>query len=316
MHMQMICAWCTFPIDISALDKSISILEAAISMAESRSAWWERLLWICTGAVVIGVTFDLWVVIKEYRDERKDWLRAAIHSPEKPSASFFVFELIAIFLITIGVLGELVIGVVSGNINTELRHKNNSLIGLIQQKAGAAEMDASCAIDRATAAAQQVAGLEKESESLRHQNLLLQEKLAPRRLSASQRAKIATKLVSCAGEQMEMILLRDAPDIEGLATDISNAVSGKNGAGWVKPSINTFASDPYRRNVSGLLVETKTEVGPNSATCAKLLAEALRSERLDVSGPSLRPTNGGLFIGGTIGGIDRAPIIVTIGRKP
>src|SRR4051794_26240281 len=110
--------------DTPALDNAISALENKISSLERFADSLEVFLWIATAAVVIGVALELGVIVHEYRVGIRDWRRGTIRSPERPSRRLFWVNISGALLVTLGVLGELALGVYVSSVNANLRNKN------------------------------------------------------------------------------------------------------------------------------------------------------------------------------------------------
>jgi hypothetical protein len=114
------------------------------------------LLHVFTGVVVVGLVFDLFVVIKEFRDDWGEFRYGQIHPyeshlPKRPNASLVILALLGTALIVIGVAGELYVDVQAGKIETQIREANDNLLGLIIQEAGDAKTSA---VGAASAASQ------------------------------------------------------------------------------------------------------------------------------------------------------------------
>ena len=122
--------------DSSALDKALSILESDISRLEPYIDSLEKWLWISSVAVVVGVTAELYLIIRAYLEDRAAWIKGSIASPAKPRLWLLGIEVISVVLVVLGVAGELAVGVLSANANGRLRNKNDSRVQLIRQRAG------------------------------------------------------------------------------------------------------------------------------------------------------------------------------------
>jgi hypothetical protein len=126
------------------------------SLEASRSSL-HVLLHIFTGFVVVGLGFDLFVIIKEFRDDWKEFRYGEIHPyenhlPKRPSISLVVLGLLGTALIVSGVAGELYVDVKAGKIETQIREANDNLLSLIIREAGDAKDSALIALDAATKA--------------------------------------------------------------------------------------------------------------------------------------------------------------------
>ncbi|SRR6266446_567982 len=127
--------------DKSALRTLLNSLEA------SRSSL-HGLLHIFIWFVVVGLAFDLFVIIKEFRDDWGEFRYGQIHPyenhlPKQLSVSLLILALFGTALIVIGVAGEQYVDVQAGKIETQIREANDNLLGLIIQEAGDAKSSAS-----------------------------------------------------------------------------------------------------------------------------------------------------------------------------
>lgn len=178
---------------ISALERAISALEREIATLDSSSAPLEHWIWFFTFLVAVGVAMEVWVIEHEWRDDMEAWALAhfgVLRSPGRPSITKWRVEIGSVLLITIGVMGELVIGIEIASINgqlrgksAELRSKNaqlrtvsDQLIALINERAGKAE--------------------ERAAELLKE--------IQPRRLSVEQEKNISNFLTSYAGKTVSV----------------------------------------------------------------------------------------------------------------
>jgi hypothetical protein len=150
--------------DESALRTLLNSLEACRSSL-------HRLLHVFTWFVVVGLGFDLFVIIKEFRDDWKEFRygqihRYDIHLPERPSISLVVLGLLGTALIVFGVAGELYVDVKAGKIETQIREANDNLLSLIIQEAGDAKTSAESAKASAKVVGEQAAILEATTKRL------------------------------------------------------------------------------------------------------------------------------------------------------
>ena len=146
------------PTDVSALESSISALERAIGAVESevralenRSVPWEHSVWIFTLLVVVGVALELLVIRYDWRDEMEAWALGhfgVIRLPGKPSLRKRRIEIASVLLITLGVAGELLVGIEITSINgalrgksAELRGKSDQLVALVTAEAEEAKQE-------------------------------------------------------------------------------------------------------------------------------------------------------------------------------
>jgi hypothetical protein len=179
----------SFPASVSALESSISALESAISALESavksRSSSLVPLefsVFVFTFLVAVGVVMELWVIRYEWRDNMEEWALAhfgLLRSPGRPSKTKLRVEIGSVLLITIGVMGELGVGIKIESINSELRgiditlrstnadlrSKSDRLLALVTQQAGDAATSAEAAKVSAARTGQLAAQAEADSQS-------------------------------------------------------------------------------------------------------------------------------------------------------
>jgi hypothetical protein len=117
-------------------------LLSALKSFDTRWSSLEHWLWISTSVVVIGLAFEIVVVFWERRLELFDFWRGTIHPQEFPSKLKFALELLGAGLVTLGVVGELVVGFKAVKVETDMRDATASLVALVDQKAEAAKNDA------------------------------------------------------------------------------------------------------------------------------------------------------------------------------
>jgi hypothetical protein len=162
---------------LSPLDIAISALEKEVSRLEYSVDGLEKWLWLFSGAVVIGVIFEFWTLFDEYRTSRNEWVDGSIKSTQKPSIWKLLFEVTGVLLVVVGVAGELWIGVLSANRNTDLRSKSNRLTGLIREKAGNAQAAAADASRRAAKAITDNSNTERDLKDEKESSRIKQQKL-------------------------------------------------------------------------------------------------------------------------------------------
>ncbi len=114
----------SLPYDASALESSISTLEKEIATLESSSSRWEILLTVFSVFVLLGVAIEITVVLKQYLDDRLAWQLATIRLPTKPSAIKLMVEILRIAHVSLGIAGEIGIGLWIAHQNGILRTKN------------------------------------------------------------------------------------------------------------------------------------------------------------------------------------------------
>ena len=315
--------------DTSALEKAISSLE---NSSESLDSWLK--FW--TVLTVIGVAIAIIVILKEYRTAYKAWLRGSIRSPEKPTVRMLIIQLIGPVLVTVGVVGELWISILSAKINTGLRNNNNILVGLIHKQAGNAGKMAGEARERAAKIENenirlrgQLAGLERnvakqqERAAIAEKDLVkLREKIADRHLTPEQQSRIAKSICRFGGIAVDIGKYSSNAEIEELAKEIKGALP-KMCDGNPGFEVSFFQWGARAPGFSGIQIIITEDMSKKSKTFADVLAAALKQEGLQVEGPMLNPTRGRIRLGGSdisasIGaGIEPGtPVEIAIGKKP
>jgi len=183
------------------------------------------------------------------------------------------------------------------------------------------------AVAKVVGAEARIAEAREETEKLRNQNLALQErvlelqeKMAPRRLTAGQVSMVATGLAMFSGERLNMFVYTGDGEIIGIANDIIRALGEKPiGAGW---TITVSTGQDLKRSVSGILVEIDSAGDDALRKAAEALVSELNKQRIETAGPIVGQwrRGGGTINDGTVslnGPVDpSAHIKVTIGRKP
>lgn len=181
-------------------------LLGALSKLDSRWSSLERWLWVCTAAVVVGLLFEVAIFLWERTEEVKEFRRGTIHSPDRPSKLKFVLELTGTALVTLGVLGELIVGFKASKVETDMRNDTAQLVALVDQKAADARLAAAGANVLAQSANLQAATLEKEAVSLGKQaeterlaRVRLEKSIQPRDLNAEQQTSVINSLREYSG---------------------------------------------------------------------------------------------------------------------
>ena len=219
---------------------------------------------------MIGVAAEVWVILIDHRDDMKSWRRGVIRPPDKPERRKLALELVAAILITLGVFGELAIGLVISQTNGELRAKNaqlrsksDQLVALLNTEAGDARREAGEANERAA-------------------KLLVE--IQPRRLSPSQEKDIAHLLKSYAGKIVSVATYHQDAEAMMLAVQIEEALGKANILVWDR--IGTFGA-------MGMPLYLGVTVDTNSSD--KKLASAL-CKALEAKG-GLATTNAAVMFG-------------------
>jgi hypothetical protein len=226
--------------DTSALLSAAAALRNSISTLESRAGSLESWLYFWVALVVIGVVLETGFVWWEYKEERKEFHRGTIRSPQRPSFWKLAFELIGAVLVAAGVAGELAIDVKAGSLQTELRNKNGELIQLLEGTAGRALKEAAAAI-----ASNEQLGIDLETEKQKTARFQKEADMARLEISAQgprwallrkAAPELSKRLSRFAGQRVDFFLcgsLRTI-DLETMSTwgAIRDSILGDAGAKW------------------------------------------------------------------------------------
>lgn len=187
-----------------------SALLSALKSLDARWSVLELWLWVCACAVVVGVAIEVCVVILEWRHDWRDFRRGTIPSPQKPANFKYVLELLGSVLVVLGVLGELLVGVAGGRVETEMRGKTRILVSIIDGKTKEANGRA--------------VELEQEVEVEKRARVEIEDRVAWRRLTKVQISEMGSVLA--AFPRQLTALVYNAADLEayGFACDIDVAL--------------------------------------------------------------------------------------------
>ncbi|WP_348261335.1 hypothetical protein P8935_16195 [Telmatobacter sp. DSM 110680] len=149
-------------------------------MLASSSASWEPWSWVFTALVVIGVLLEFWVIWHEHREDTETWALTflGVDRTLRPSRNRLIAEYLSVALVSGGIIGELIVGVEIGLINSQLRRidaqlrtksgdlrsDSDQLVALVTQEAGDAKQSAIAAADGASAASASATKLRDEVE--------------------------------------------------------------------------------------------------------------------------------------------------------
>lgn len=244
--------------DPSALDKALSILESEILNLEHQSDALRFWLWFSTAIVVFGIFLELIVLIKEHREKIRDWKRATIRTPEKPSLWFFVFEVAATLLVFAGVAGELAVGVRSEDINTKLRDKNGKRFSLVQQKADSATNRAAALEREAGYLHKEAARLNKQAEDERVARVQMQALVSARHIPAKELQKLAASLSEFKGKELYLESYANDPESYGLGLSILTSLKSIPLVVWDHLGL-VMAPGPVRTGVAVVGPETESK---------------------------------------------------------
>lgn len=170
--------------DPSALVTGLDSHEKSWSSLDAWLNFWTLL-------VVIGVSLEILIIAVEFAREYSDFKRDVIHTPEMPSILAFALGMPGAGLVAIGVAGEFRIHIIAGKIETDMRDATRQLVAFAERDAAKANKNAGDAKERAGEAYKQASRNEREAARLTKENLLLQEKIAPRRLDKGARDRVS-----------------------------------------------------------------------------------------------------------------------------
>jgi hypothetical protein len=186
-------------------------------------------------------------------------------------------------------------------------------------KISSAQAEAAKANERAGLANERAARLEVDAEKLRLEaekerlaRVKIEEKIAPRRLTAEQIRSIANRLREFSGQRLNTFVVGGDSEIVDIGDNILSALIGERGAGWI---VTVSTGQDSRVMDSGIIVEFSPGADSRNLVAAQSLADALRSERLDVIGPRQSQGGGGAFMG-NLRTDPGARIRLVISKKP
>jgi hypothetical protein len=293
-----------FPTSVSTLESSISALESDIKTLESSSVPWEHSVWVFTFLVAVGVAMELWVIRHEYRDDMEAWALAhfgLLRSPGRPSIKKFSVEVGSVLLITIGIMGELGVGIKIASINgalrgksAELRSKSDQLLAFVRLQAGDARDSAKTAHDEADVVGREADAIQKRldgaSRQLGEAERQVRIQGPRRRLLEDNRDKFLEAIKPFAGQRVTVVkcgyaLQAEPEQLEQYLLNLLGvSKASKPNAGWAVESpgytmwakCNTGASA-----VGGNLVIVSSTADRTVKAAATALNDALN--RIDIS---------------------------------
>jgi hypothetical protein len=208
------------------------------SLEASRSSL-HGLLHIFTCFVVVGLAFDLFVIIKEFRDDWGEFRYGQIHPyanhlPKRPNVLLLILALLGTALIVIGVAGELYVDVRAGKIETQIREANDNLLGLIIHEAGdakssaedaasaaaSAQSSADAATGSADKAQQKVTVVAKHADELNRELLATKAQLATVEAKRAELEKSLENLAICTAPRVIPFWSMSAPGNTGTKTAV------------------------------------------------------------------------------------------------
>lgn len=196
------------PVDLAALENASKSLETSLHHLELWLALW-------TLAVVIGLLveygFDLPNNIRH-----KEWHIIA-----------------GAILITLGVAGELYVEARASIVETNLRGLSDSITGELNRQTADAERqvevarkDAATANERAANANERASKNELTVQQLKADNLKLEERLAPRRVSSEQAKKLCSGIHVTGRPKLNILSIFGTNEADDFAEDIGRALAG------------------------------------------------------------------------------------------
>jgi hypothetical protein len=218
--------------DASVLANKLKNLE----MSWASLDFWLK-FWILL--VVIGVSIELFVVLTEYLHNLRDFRRATIHTPDKPSTWLLIFGLLGAGLVAIGVAGEFFIHIKAGRIETDMRTTTETFVALVSKAARKAKQAA---------------------EAERLERVKLEQRLADRHLTLEQRKQMLAILKERPGTKVSVTYLINADkDAQECSIEIGGAF---HDAGWdVLPEPHLTSSD---NPVHGFAVQVQHDSPSNA----------------------------------------------------
>jgi hypothetical protein len=296
-----------------------STLDSKITALESRSDFLEEWLFVWIICIFVGLVFELFVVVREYANARKEWRRGTIRSPAKPTVGMLAMHLLGPVLITIGIAGEMWIHVESGHVNTYLRAANNERVAQLNREAAVArELQAAAnvqaksheaAISQANArlAEAQVgtkaleldlATASERLEQERRKRLELAVSFAPRRFNDQSGAILALRRFPAMAALIEFF---DDEECQQMAESINFVLAA---LGWdVTGRIITA-----RRTLANGIFVVPVANTPASIEVATALVEALAKSG-ELAGVAKKPTD-------TRSTVTAPALVIKVGKKP
>lgn len=335
------------PTNASALKSSISALEAEIKALENSSVPWEHCLPWFTAMVVIGVAIELLVILDERRDDMEAWAVGyflGTHKlPGKPSTAKFLIEVASVLLITLGIVGELGVGIKIASINgalrgksAQLRSKSDQLLALVTLQAGEARDSAKTAHDEADAVGNEADAIQKRLNDASRQLSGVEQQVRiqgpRRRLLEDNRDKFLKALKPFPGQRVTVVkcgyaLQAETEQLEQYLLNLLGMNKGsKPNAGWAveSPGYSTWAKcSTGASSVGGNLVIVSSTADATVKAAATALYDALNSIDINTIQAESSPQNRQLelrFLGDDspweLAIKDPTAVIILIGTNP
>jgi len=228
-------------------------------------------------------------LIVEYAPDIIDAFRKR-HAPSLPVVGGIV--------ITIGVVGELWIGLRSATRAIRLREVNDALIAEANERAATAE--------------QRAAEANRAAEQERLERVKLEAKIAPRFLSREEREVLSSRIRSAQVKLVDLFLYGSTPEIVRLSRQLAEALTSAN---WNVQVWNVYGNAA----VAGIAISVVDTADPNTSASAELLLTALDEAGLDVITRTWLDREGSKpqgIIGPVWDPTKAAPIRIHLGVKP
>jgi hypothetical protein len=187
---------------------------------------------VFTTLVAIGVAIEVFVVVREHKEELDAWRVCVLH-PKKPSRFKLFLEIASIVLVTVGILGELGIGLWISHINGQLREKGSNLRSKSDQLLALVTQEAGDAKTSATDAAESAQEARDDAEELRTFLVKLADAIRPQSMSLQESRKMANEFRPFAKPHVPIHFVTTEGPPEALAIMIANALKE---AGFDQPT--------------------------------------------------------------------------------
>ncbi len=259
--------------DLPSLENAIKALENSL---DSLGVW----LTVWTALVVVGL-------IVEFAEDLKELLT------ERPFKWRLFRTMVGGLLITIGVAGELFVQFRASKVETDLRTDSHQVEALLNKQAADANKEAGDARNEAGSAIKQAAQATRDAEVARRNaesfrldiakaneraaeankmaeeerlaRLKIEERLAPRRLSAEQIATLVKDLKPLSGRDVNLLFISGDPETAVFADLLTGALKTAGLKVAIRPGMILGTVKP------GILLQ----IGKNRLVDANILANAL-----------------------------------------
>lgn len=278
-------------------EASLKSLIGSLESQRDALGFWLNLF---SGMVAAGVIAEIAFVIREYWDNLHNWRRGIVRVPDRPSRLWFVFEVLGVALVSIGVAGEFLVDVKAGSLETQIRKSNGDLILFLEREVNDAEASATKAAVAAAQATSDAGAAKAKSESASKSAgsahteadwastmaAKAEAALAERSLTDKQVKTIATKLSSFMGQSYAVTAYWDSKESMGITNRIHMALQM---AQW---SYSSERSKSFMLGgVIGVQVWTHPDADPSAKLAASSLVDALNAEGIEAIAKEQNPKN-------------------------